>query len=53
MTDPLVTDATAIPAEGARVGLVSCLLCGAALLLDPRETLDTVAAHMTWHEGLL
>lgn len=38
---------TAWAAEGARVGIVTCLRCGAAILLDPREfSVDA----LTWHE---
>lgn len=44
------TDATAFDAEGARVGVVTCLVCGAAILLDPRDTgPDLLALHAEWH----
>jgi transcription elongation factor Elf1 len=46
-----LTAATAIAAEGARVGVVSCRLCGAALLLDPREGWDNIGAHKAWHDA--
>lgn len=42
---------TAWAAEGARVGIVTCLRCGAAILLDPRESsVDALSVHRTWHE---
>lgn len=34
-TDINYSEYRAWPAEGARVGLVTCMRCGAALLLDP------------------
>jgi hypothetical protein len=43
----------AIPAEGARVGITSCLDCGAALMIDPDDYLqgiDVPAIHIAWHE---
>lgn len=46
---PYWTNATAFEAEGARVGLVTCLMCGAAVLLDPRDDKDPVALHTLWH----
>lgn len=45
------TSATVIPAEGARVAVVSCLTCGATLLLDPRDTQSMMALHEAWHAG--
>lgn len=44
------TMATTLPAEGARIGIVTCLACGAALLLDPRDDFDVVELHRRWHE---
>ena len=43
------TSATAIQAEGARVGIVTCSRCGAAILLDPRDSFDTLKMHDDWH----
>lgn len=40
---------TAWAAEGARVGLATCETCGAAILLDPRDTFDHLKAHSAWH----
>lgn len=42
----------AIQAEGARVGIVTCKACGAALLLDPADAFDVFAMHNAWHERL-
>jgi len=44
-----ITSARAWTAEGARVALASCVMCGAALLLDPGNTLDVVDVHVAWH----
>ena len=46
------TAATIVAAEGARVGIVTCRECGAALLLDPREERDVVSLHRSWHGAL-
>jgi hypothetical protein len=34
--------------EGGRIGLVSCRLCGAALIVGD-ENLDTFSKHVHWH----
>lgn len=43
-------------AEGARVALVTCSLCGAALLLDPADEREgrpsPLDLHREFHEGL-
>jgi hypothetical protein len=61
MTDdrpvPLMTSATIVAAEGARVALMTCLGCGAAVLVDPRPDAElderatggAVALHQRWH----
>lgn len=49
--DVAFTAATVVAAEGARVGLVTCSACGAALLLDP--DVDVLAAHRRWHAEVL
>jgi hypothetical protein len=37
--------------EGGRIALVSCLRCGAAVVLgDP--SFDAAKRHVAWHEGL-
>lgn len=41
-----------VVAEGARVGFSICLECGAAILLDPAESIDFEAHHEAWHEEL-
>lgn len=46
---PLYSEATAVQAEGARVGVVTCLRCGVALLLDPRSDKDVIAMHNQFH----
>lgn len=42
-------DATVIPAEGSRVGFLTCMECGAALLVDPRSDVDVKALHDGFH----
>jgi hypothetical protein len=44
-----ITPARAWQAEGARVALVSCVICGAALLLDPGDPISAVEVHVGWH----
>lgn len=39
-------------AEGARIALVTCLDCGAALTIDPDYFVDVKALHDAWHERL-
>lgn len=49
-TNVTFTKHRAIAAEGARVGIVSCKLCGAALILDPADTsFDPLDKHIQWH----
>jgi len=40
---------TAIPAEGARIGLCTCTLCGATILVDSRDDIDSMQLHIDWH----
>lgn len=52
LLEPVEHDAppmTAVPAEGARVGFISCEICGAAILIDPRDMVDVPALHADWH----
>jgi hypothetical protein len=42
---------TAVPVEGARIGLTTCRVCGAALLLDPREDVSPLDVHYIWHRA--
>lgn len=46
---PMFTPARAIPAEGARVGIVTCRVCGCALLLDPDDYDDVLMHHRFYH----
>lgn len=41
---------TAVQAEGARIGLASCPLCGCALFIDPDSRVDIYAKHLAWHD---
>lgn len=43
------TSPRAIQAEGARIGLVTCGLCGAVVLLDPDEEVSALQQHTQWH----
>lgn len=44
------TDAAMIQAEGARVGIVTCTQCGAAIIHDPRDKRDATKTHDNWHD---
>jgi hypothetical protein len=44
------TLARAIAAEGARIGIVTCLECGTAILIDPDDAVDPLKLHDAWHE---
>lgn len=44
--------ATILQAEGARIGLIVCPKCGAAILVDPRDDVDLGKLHEEWHEAL-
>ncbi len=39
-------------AEGARIGVATCLRCGASISIDPGDTFDVADLHDRWHEGL-
>jgi hypothetical protein len=43
------TGARAWEAEGARIALISCLTCGAAIVLDRDDREDPIALHDQWH----
>lgn len=45
----ITTQATVI-AEGGQVAFVSCMICGAAIMLNPREPEDVIAVHRAWHK---
>jgi len=42
--------ATAIQAEGARVGIATCKVCWAAVIFDPRDAVNHLKEHAKWHE---
>jgi hypothetical protein len=44
-----ITGARAFEAEGARIALCSCRICGAALVLDPGDTESVIELHVAWH----
>lgn len=44
---PSYSSATAWPAEGDRVGIVTCLTCGSAVFLS--MVADSFAIHNEWH----
>jgi hypothetical protein len=48
--DQYFEPATALMAEGARVGLATCRKCGACVLLDPRDNINRARQHYEWHE---
>jgi hypothetical protein len=50
MYDKHYEPATAIEAEGARVGLATCRICGAVVLVDPRDDINRLQQHVEWHE---
>jgi hypothetical protein len=45
------TRAAIINAEGARVGIMTCRICGAAVVVDPRDEFDATLRHSAWHVG--
>ena len=50
--DQFFEPCTAISAEGARTGITSCKLCGVAVMLDPRDTINRARQHVeTTHEA--
>jgi hypothetical protein len=42
--------AAALHAEGARIGLATCKICGAAVLIDPRDETNRPRQHAEWHK---
>lgn len=49
----ILSEATVIEAEGARVAFAICKRCGAALFFDPRNKPPNPAAmHYDWHRRL-
>ena len=49
MSEPEFSALRAVQAEGARIGLVTCGECGAALVIDPADKVSPVAVHSRWH----
>ena len=47
--DARFTAATVLVAEGARIGIVTCKECGAAVIIDPRDTINALRQHHDWH----
>lgn len=45
------TGARAFAAEGARVGIMTCLECGAALFIDPTDKVSAIDLHDEWHKA--
>lgn len=50
--DEYFTACAAVEAEGARIGITTCLRCGAAVVLDPRDSQNFARFHHEWHEEL-
>lgn len=48
MSDSNYSEYVAWAAEGRRVAIVTCMQCGASILLDARGP-DAVAIHDAWH----
>jgi hypothetical protein len=46
------TAPTCFEVEGARVGVSVCEECGAAILIDPRDTFDAYKVHDDWHDRM-
>lgn len=49
MTHATCTGQRVVSAEGARIGFVTCLTCGAAIVLDPADDFDPISRHTHWH----
>lgn len=45
----IFTAVRAWSAEGARVGIATCTLCGASVLIDPSDTASAMEVHAKWH----
>ena len=48
----ILSDHVEAEVSGARVFLLTCLLCGATLMIHPRDPFDPCAAHIKFHESL-
>lgn len=49
--DEYFVEATAVMAEGARIGLCTCRICGAAIMFDPRDQINAAQLHAEWHDA--
>jgi hypothetical protein len=52
--DPQIyfTPYTSILAEGGKIGVMSCLVCGAAVMIDPSDKgTDPGIIHYRWHRS--
>lgn len=38
-----------VKAAGARIGIMTCLRCGAAVVIDPRDIEQAMTIHDRWH----
>ncbi len=50
--DKFFEPATVIQAEGARIGLCLCKICGSSILLDPRDCVNAARLHGEWHNRI-
>lgn len=52
--EPTFTPYRAVQAEGARIGLLVCELCGGAIVIDTHDdpAFDPVELHKRWHRSL-
>lgn len=48
----MFTEAAVVYAEGARIGIVTCKLCGAAILVDDRDGFNAIKLHKEWHQKI-
>jgi hypothetical protein len=47
-----IPGARAVPAEGARVGFMTCTLCGVSVMIDPATPFDVIQRHEQWHASM-
>jgi hypothetical protein len=45
------TRAAIVSAQDAKVGLITCRICGAAVLVYPLDPFDAARRHSAWHAG--
>ena len=51
MEQKIFTPYRAFDAEGARLGLCSCMLCGAAIVIDSSDGITADQVHEQWHRA--